>query len=197
MESDFICVYYNLANIYSLFVCLGQLWLQPARTLLQPWVPSWQCTDSVVVVWGLVAPWHVGPRSNQDKTRVPCAARRILNHWTREVHTVTLKGRITLSIFQLGPPGIRERGDFKVGQWKGQHSCVQSSVPIEHLLNARCILATRTLQNRIRQAAVLSQRGSQLSAEGTQPLQSYRAQEVRRRQEGPGFFYILQAVEVC
>ena len=33
---------------------------------------------------GLATPWHVGSSQTRDQTSVPCMARQILNHWTRE-----------------------------------------------------------------------------------------------------------------
>ena len=40
----------------------------------------------LVVVQGLVTPWHVESSQTRDRTRVPSIGRRILIHWTtREV----------------------------------------------------------------------------------------------------------------
>ena len=52
-----------------------QLWLTGSRA------QAWQLWHT-----GLVAPWHVGSSQTRAQTRVPCIARRILNHCaTREV----------------------------------------------------------------------------------------------------------------
>ena len=49
---------------------------------------------SVVVVYGISCPRHVGSSETKDGSNVPSIGRQILNHWTtREVH-----GKIFLNI---------------------------------------------------------------------------------------------------
>ena len=76
---------------YSLVVVCGLLHgitsLAVEHRLQGPWA-------SVVVVYGISCPRHVGSSETKNGTHVPSIGRQILNHWsTREVH-----GKIFLNI---------------------------------------------------------------------------------------------------
>ena len=69
-----------IVTILFIYGCTGSLLQYAGFSYCGAWALGLQ--TSVVVVPGLIAPWHVESSQSRDQTHVLCIGRQILNHWT-------------------------------------------------------------------------------------------------------------------